>query len=47
LRAIKQACAEIGIAGHEEIGMIPHENAKRLIAGILGRQQKAAPKEQL
>ncbi|HOX57356.1 MAG TPA: amidohydrolase family protein [Candidatus Paceibacterota bacterium] len=38
LRAIKQACAEIGIASREEIGMIFHANADRLIAGILARK---------
>jgi hypothetical protein len=44
LRAIKKACTEIGIAGREEIGMIFHANTDRLIAGILDRKQKAAPK---
>ena len=47
LRAIKQACGEIGIAGREEIGMIFHANTERLIAGILDLKQKAARKEKL
>jgi uncharacterized protein len=47
LRGIKQACTELGIASREEIGMIFHANADRLIAGILARKQKALRKEKL
>ena len=47
LRAIKQACAEIGIAGREETGMIFHANADRLIAGIMDWKQNAARREKL
>jgi len=47
LRAIKQACTELGIAKREEVGMIFHANADRVIAGILDRKQKAARKEKL
>ena len=34
LLAIKQACRELGIVAREQIEMIFHSNADRLIAGI-------------
>jgi uncharacterized protein len=45
IRAIKQACTELGIVGREEIGSIFHGNADRLLAGIADRKQEAARKE--
>ena len=39
LRAIKQACTELGIVAREEIEMIFHSNATRLIAGIQALKQ--------
>ena len=47
LRAIKQACVDLGIVAREEIEMIFHSNAARLIAGIVARKQKPLPKEKL
>ena len=44
LRAIKQACTELGIVAREEIEMIFHSNAARLIAGIVARKRKPCPK---
>ena len=38
LRAIKQACEELGITGRPELDAIFHDNAARLIAGILDRK---------
>ncbi len=40
LRAIKQACTDLGIVAREEIKMIFHSNAARLIAGIEARKAK-------
>ena len=42
LRAIKQACNELGIVAREEIEMIFHTNAARLIAGIVARKQRTS-----
>jgi hypothetical protein len=41
LLAIKQACTELGIVAREQIEMIFHANADRLIAGIPARKQGA------
>jgi predicted TIM-barrel fold metal-dependent hydrolase len=38
LRAVKQACGELGISGRSEIEAIFHDNAARLIDGILTRK---------
>ncbi len=43
LRAIKQACEELGITGRPAIEAIFHDNAARLIDGILRRQTAASP----
>ena len=40
LRAIKQACTELGIVAREEIEGIFHSNAARLIAGVEARKQE-------
>ena len=40
---IKQACTGLGIVGREDIEMIFHSNAARLITGILARKQKPLP----
>jgi hypothetical protein len=47
LRGIKLACDELGIVAREEIEMIFHANADRLIAGILDRKRQTARKERL
>jgi uncharacterized protein len=47
LRAIKQACTELGIVARDQIEMIFHSNAARLIAGILARKQAPPTKEEL
>jgi hypothetical protein len=39
LRAIKQACAELGITERCEVEAIFHDNAARLIDGILERKR--------
>jgi hypothetical protein len=39
-RAIKQACAKLGITEQRPIEAIFHDNAARLIAGIVERKQK-------
>jgi glutamate-1-semialdehyde 2,1-aminomutase len=44
LRAIKQACTELGIVDRAQIQMIFHDNAARLIAGILSRKQQRSQK---
>ena len=41
LLGIKQAYTELGIVAREEIEMIFHSNAARLIAGIVARKQGA------
>jgi hypothetical protein len=40
IRAIKQACVELGLTERRHIEAIFHDNAARLIAGILVRKQK-------
>lgn len=40
LRAIKQACEELGITGRAEIEAIFHNSAARLIEGIVSRKEK-------
>ena len=47
LRGIKLACDELGIVAREEIEMIFHANADRLITGILDRKRQTARKERL
>ncbi len=41
IRAIKQACTELGIAGREDVAKIFHANADRLIEGILARKPES------
>jgi len=43
LRAIKQACVELGIQDRKQLEAIFHDNAARLIAGILARKAKSIP----
>jgi hypothetical protein len=43
LRAIKQACEELGITGRSDIEAIFHDNAAGLIDGILGRKKERFP----
>jgi hypothetical protein len=43
LRAIKQACEELGITGRPDIEAIFHDNAAGLIDGILGRKRERLP----
>ena len=43
LYAIKQACSELGLTDRPYVEMIFHDNAARLIAGILARKGKASP----
>ncbi|MGA2866593.1 MAG: amidohydrolase family protein [Verrucomicrobiota bacterium] len=40
LCAIKQACEELGVTGRKEIESIFHDNAARLIRGVLDRKPK-------
>lgn len=44
--AIKQACSELGLTDRRQIKMIFHDNAARLIDGILARKAKARPAKQ-
>jgi uncharacterized protein len=39
LRAIRQACEDLGITGRHQVEAIFHDNAARLIEGILARKQ--------
>jgi glutamate-1-semialdehyde 2,1-aminomutase len=38
LRALKQACAKLGLVGRRQIEAIFHDNAARLIGGIIARK---------
>jgi len=47
IRAIKQACAELGLTERRHIEAIFHDNAAQLIAGILDRKQNPLRKPTL